>query len=83
MWNYIPVAIITKKINNVKKCKKSLKNIKINNKLIVSSLKDFEIVENLNQKTKSKNIIYSPEVYDFEEIEKGDFFILQQAPLPS
>ena len=51
-----------------KKRKKHLKSIKINKKLNVLPLKDFEIIDNLGKDAISKNVIYSPEIYNLEEI---------------
>ena len=74
---FIPIKFLNEFRRNVfdviynsiaKKRKKNLKNIKINSKLNILPLKDFEIIDNLSNSTISKNVIYSPEVYNFEEI---------------
>ena len=47
----------------------NLSKVKIQNDYSVKKFDDFEIVENPNTKTLSKNIIYSPEIYNLEDIQ--------------
>ncbi len=74
---FIPVKILNEFRRNVferifevivKKRKRSLKKIKINNILHFSPIKNFKIIESLNDNFDKENIVYSPEIYDFEEI---------------
>lgn len=48
--------------------KHDLKAIKIMAKLKVEALNDFEIVDSVNHKSDAKSLIYSPEVYDLNDI---------------
>ena len=48
--------------------KRNLKSFNIEAKLKVMPLRDFEIIESVNQKSDVKNLIYSPEVYELEDI---------------
>ena len=48
----------------------NLKKIKINKNYIVKKFNDFEIVDNINNKFNSQNIVYSPEIYSLDDITK-------------
>ena len=51
-----------------KNAKHDLKSLKITPKLKVESLRDFEFIEYLNQKSDAKILIYSPETYELKDI---------------
>lgn len=76
---FIPMKVLNEFRRNVfesaynsltKKRKKLLKKIKINNNLNLLAFKDFEIIDSLDKTFKSQNIIYSPEIYDLEDVKK-------------
>ena len=53
-----------------KKAKHNLKKITIKSSLDVEPFKDFEIINDLDQQFNDKNIIYSPEIYNLENVRK-------------
>lgn len=74
---FIPTKILNEfrrsvfeKVQNIiiKKRKRVLKKIKINKDLAVFSLNNFKIIESLDEKFDAENIIFSPEMYNLEEI---------------
>ena len=74
---FIPTKILNEfrrsvfeKVQNIvtKKRKRDLKKIKINKDLAVFSLNNFKIIESLDEKFDAENIIFSPEMYNLEEI---------------
>ena len=74
---FIPTKILNEfrrsvfeKVQNIvtKKRKRDLKKIKINKDLAVFSLSNFKIIESLDEKFDAENIIFSPEMYNLEEI---------------
>ncbi len=74
---FIPVKILNdfrrivfENLQNLipKKRKRNLKKIKIDEKLRIYPLNNFKIVSNLNDEFDKLNIIYSPEIYNFEDI---------------
>lgn len=56
------------KNNLTSKYKHNLQKITVTKAYKINKFKDFKIVENLNEPLDTKNIIYSPEVYNFENI---------------
>lgn len=74
---FIPVKILNdfrrivfENLQNLipKKRKRNLKKIEIDEKLRIYPLNNFKIVSNLNDEFDKLNIIYSPEIYNFEDI---------------
>ena len=76
---FIPTKLLNEFRRNVfdkafesftKNAKMSLKKVKIQQKIAKNTLKNFEIIENLNKKTDANTVIYSPDVYDLKDINK-------------
>lgn len=56
------------KNNITKKRKRNLKSVKIKESLTIMPLKNFQIIRKKDEDYLAKNIIYSPEVYELEDI---------------
>lgn len=76
---FIPLKVLNEFRRNVFDCvrniiiqkrKRELKKIKINKNSNINPLKDFKVVDSLDVVFDAKNIIYSPEVYDFDKIKR-------------
>lgn len=52
----------------IKKRKRNLKTLKISEKLRVLPLKNFKIIESIDDEFDTENIIYSPEIYRLDDI---------------
>ena len=53
-----------------KKHQKTLKKMKINTNLSINPFRDFQFITDINEKFTSKNIIYSPETFELENVQK-------------
>lgn len=88
---FIPIRVLNEFRRNViekifkvltQKRKLNLKKLKINTISNKNQFLNFEIIDNLNVELKSKNIIYSPEVYNLDDIKEFKFKCESEGRIP-
>jgi len=74
---FVPIKILNEFRRNVfeeiqnnitKKRKRNLKSVKLKENIMVLPLKDFQITQKTNENYSAKNVIYSPDAYELEDI---------------